>query len=144
MFVSFMPYDARLVLFKCAAWTNQCLAQILFAYRCLFWPCLYLACCLRKDYIFVFRLAQLWLLRTAPYSRLHLGVGLATNELNSNLDPWQLGLATHFSIGYKQAPRPAGRLGGQRGPQEFSQGCKAATPGSLEQPTSRDEDRAEA
>ena len=72
-----------------------------------------------------------------------MGVGSATFELNSYLDPWQLGLVTLFSVGYKQAPRPAGPLGGQRSPQEFSLGCKAATPGPLEQPTSHDVDRAE-
>ena len=58
-----------------------------------------------------------WLLsRTAPYFRLSLGVGSATFELNSYLDPWQLGLVTLFSVGYKQAPRPARPLGGKRGP----------------------------
>ena len=80
-------------------------------------PCLYLACRLRKRLISLFRLAH-WrlLLRTAPYSRLSLGVCLAAFELSSYLDPWQLGLATLFSAGYKQAPRPAGPLGGQGAP----------------------------
>ena len=51
---------------------------------------------------------------------LSLGDGSAKFEPNSYLDPWQLGLVTLFSVGYKQAPRPAGPLGGQRGPQEIS------------------------
>ena len=95
----------------------------------------------------MFRLAHwltCWLLsRTAPYSRLSLGVGSAKFEPNSYLDPWQLGLVTLFSVGYKQAPRPARPLGRQKGPQEFSLGCKVAFPGPLEQPTSHDADRAE-
>ena len=107
--------------------------------------CIYLACYLRKRLISLFRLAHWRLLsRTAPYSRLSLGVCSVALELSSYLDPWQLGLVTLFSIGLQagsQACRTSWRAKGPPGDLLRLQG---SNPWTLEQPTSCDEDRAEA
>ena len=105
---------------------------------------IHLACHQRKRLICFFRLAHWQLLsRTAPYSRISLGVCSVALELSSYLDPWQLGLATLFSIGLQagsQACRTSWRAKGPPGDLLRLQG---SNPWTLEQPTSRDANRAE-
>ena len=108
-------------------------------------PCIYLACHLRKRIIVLFRLAHRlahWLLadfiEDCTLPELSLGDGSAKFEPNSYLDPWQLGLLTLFSVGYKQAPRPVqDLLAGKGALHEFSLSHKATTLEPLEEPTSQ-------
>ena len=75
---------------------------------------------LETGYILMFRLAH-WLLagfiEDCTLPELSLGDGSAKFEPNSYLDPWQLGLVTLFSLGYKQAPRPVQDLLAGKGAQ---------------------------
>ena len=104
-----------------------------------------LACHQRKRLISMFRLAH-WrqLSRTAPYSRLSLGACSVALELSSNPGLLAFGSCDPFFCRL-QAGSQACRTSWQaKGPPGDLLRLQGSNPWTLEQPTSRDEDRAEA
>ena len=82
--------------------------------------------------------------RTAPYSRQHLGVGLATIGVSSN--PWtpgKLGFGLS-SLATSRLPGLQDLLAGKIGGPRRSLRLQGKQPLDLEQPTSRGKERAEA
>ena len=81
----------------------------------------------------MFRLAHWLALATEDctlFQTFSLGVCSARFEPNSYLDPWRLGLEALSLFGLQTGSQTcSGPLGRQKGPQEFTLGCKATTPG---------------
>ena len=114
-------------------------------YRC-FMLCIYLACHLRKRFIVLFRLAdRLALSRTAPYSRGIFGWRFCHIRAKQLPGPLAIGFRGSLSLwAASRLCRPVqDLLAGKRGPPWVHIESQGYNPRTLEEPTSRDAERAE-